>query len=415
MYEIVDKLQLVHFFLISYLISRVFVKHRLPEKLVYWLFETKGLSLSRFTWVLILGTAGLSMIIANVITMLTLLPLILIIQNEHVGKEKEHRKFSTMILLALIWGANIGGMGMLTGTTTNGILVGMFELFKFPEKQAFTFLSWMAWGVPLVLVLCAVGWVILVLVFKPNRFSSEIRIDNEQISVDIPVRVQKIGLWQAVIFLLSSSLLSFTMSIMKHHRFEIYILTSVWTLVYLYFIFVHKYSSYKHGPKVTMLTDRDIWHDIPKKGLLWIALGVAVTAILVMFKFPDQIARWSVNHINAGYSILLLYLVLAFITTLTTELVSNSVVQISMFMALFPLSKMHPEISWQMMLIIALCSTCAFMTPIATPSNGLGFGSSHKVSLKFMLLAGFLMNIASGVIITLWIYYLVPITLRWFS
>ncbi len=414
MLEVVDKLQLIHFFLISYLISRVFVKHRVPEKIVHWMFETKKLSLSKLTWILISGTAFLSMIIANVITLLTLLPLILILQKEHVGTPKEHKKFSTLILLALVWGANIGGMGMLTGTTTNGILVGMFEIFKFPEKQAFTFLSWMAWGVPLVFVLCVVGWLILMLVFKPNRYLSEIQIKDNFVTVDVPARVQRIGMWQALLFLISSSLLSFAMSIMKQHRGEIYILTSIWTMVYIYFIFLHKYRSVKGGVKVTMITDKDILHDLPKKGILWIGLGLLITAALVMFKFPELIAMWSKNHITAGYSVLLLYLVLALITTFTTEFVSNSVVQISMFMALFPMSKLHPEISWQMMLIITLTSTCAFMTPIATPSNGLGYGSSEKVSLKHMLASGFLMNIGSGVIITLWIYFVVPVILQWF-
>lgn len=415
MIEIVDKIQLVHFFLISYLISRVFVKHRVPERIVHWMFETKRLSINKLTWLLISGTALLSMIIANVITLLTLLPLILILQKEHVGTEKEHRKFSTLILLALVWGANIGGMGMLTGTTTNGILVGMFEIFKFPEKNAFTFLSWMTWGVPLVFVLCMLGWLILMLVFRPNRYTSEIQIKDHFITVDVPVRVQRIGLWQAFLFLTTSSLLSFAMSVMKKHRGEIYILTSIWTLCYLYFIFIHKYRSKRGGEKVTMITDKDILHDIPKKGLLWIGLGVLITAALVMFKFPELIALWSVNHITAGFSVILLYLVLALITTFTTEIVSNSVVQISMFMALFPLSRLHPEISWQMMLIITLTSTCAFMTPIATPSNGLGYGSSEKVSLKHMLAAGFFMNIGSGLIITLWIYFIVPIILSWFK
>jgi len=415
MLEKVDKLQLIHFFLISYLISRVFVKHRLSEKIVYWLFETKRVSISRLTWVLIFGSVVLSMIIANVITLLTLLPLILILQNDHVGSVREHRKFSTLILLALVWGANIGGMGTLTGTTTNGILVGMFEMYKFPVKQSFTFLSWMAWGIPLVILLCGIGWTILMLVFRPNQYLSGMKIRQHLSTAEIPPRVQKIGIWQACIFLLTSSLLSFEMSILRNHRGHIYLLTSIWTLIWLYFIFLHRYSSGKGMQKVSMLTDKDILHDFPKKGLMWIGLGLGVTALLVMFKFPDRIAMWTVTHLNNGFSILILYLVVALITTFTTELVSNSVVQISMFLALFPLTKMYPEISWQMMLIITLCSTCAFMTPIATPSNGLGFGSSQKVSLKHMLWAGALMNLFSAVLISLWTLYIVPLTLGWFK
>ncbi|MDD2331070.1 MAG: hypothetical protein PHI68_00300 [Candidatus Cloacimonetes bacterium] len=416
MHEVLDKLQLVHFFLISYLISRVFVKHKLPERILYYLVETKHISISKLSWILISGTALLSMLIANVITLLTLLPLLLLIQNEYHGTEKEKRKFSTLMLLSLIWGANIGGMGMLTGTTTNGILVYMFELFKYPNRHLFSFFSWLGWGIPLVGLMCLLGWGVLMLVFQPNQRLSALQIKRHLDSTSVPIRLQKIGMNLAFAFFLSAALLSFGMSKIKAQQELIYILTSLWSLMFLYLMFIHKWKSEVRGNnKESLISDRDILHDLPMKGLVWIGLGILMTVILVWIKFPRLVSGWTLTWVQAKYSILLLYLIIALITTFTTEVVSNSVIQISLFVVLFPLSKTNPEISWQTMLIITLCSTCAFMTPLATPSNGLGFGASSKIYLRYMLLAGGIMNLVSAGLITLWVSFAVPAVLRWFG
>ncbi|MDP2173740.1 MAG: hypothetical protein Q8M98_02125 [Candidatus Cloacimonadaceae bacterium] len=415
MYEYLDKIQLIHFFLISYLISRVFVRFMLPQRIVYWLFEEKHVSISRLTWLLISGTALLSIVIANVITLMALVPVLIMIQAEYDGKPSEKRKFNTLVMLAAIWGANIGGMGMLTGTTTNGILVGMFEAYKFPISHSFTFLSWMAWALPLAFILCVVGWLILMLVFRPNHKLSGLNIRQHLSTLEFPLSAQKLCILLAIAFMVSSALLSFSMTFFRTHRPEIYIINSIWTLLFLYIFFLHKFRIFKDREKIVLLTAKDILHDVPKKGLLWILGGILLTLVLVLLKFPESVAGYAVTWIKADYSLLLLLLIIALITTFATELVSNSVIQISMFMTLFPLTKVFPEISWEMMLVISLCSTCAFMSPIATPSNGLGYGSSSKVSLFYMMGAGLLMNLSSAGIITLWVYYVVPIVLPWFA
>ncbi|MDZ4182454.1 MAG: anion permease, partial [Candidatus Cloacimonadaceae bacterium] len=269
-----DKIQLIHFFLISYLISRVFVRFKLPQRFVYWLCEEKHVSISRLTWLLISGTALLSIVIANVITLMTLVPVLILIQAEYEGKPSEKRKFSTLVMLAAVWGANIGGMGMLTGTTTNGILVGMFEAYKFPISHSFTFLSWATWALPLAAILCVAGWLVLMLVFRPNQKLSGMNIRNGLSTVEIPLRAQKLAIALAVGFMLSSGILSFTMTFFRNHRPEIYMVTSLWTLLFLYVFFQHRFRIYKGKDKIALLTAKDILHDVPKKGLLWIMGGV---------------------------------------------------------------------------------------------------------------------------------------------
>jgi sodium-dependent dicarboxylate transporter 2/3/5 len=409
-----DKIQLIHFFLISFLVSRLMIRHKLPERLLYWLFEEKHISISRLALIIILSTSLLSAVIANVISLLAVLPVILLLQEEYTGSDKNKRKFSTMIMLAAIWGANIGGMGMLTGTTTNGVLIGMLETFHFQESASFTFLSWLIWGLPLSLLLCVLGWLVLRMVFQPESKLSGSSIRARLQQPENSTRGQRITILLALFFIFSSALLSLAMSLLKQHGSLVYAVTVVWTLLYLWILFVPKFNL-TEGTKSRLLRYQDVIHGIPARGILWMLIGVAVTVVLYFLGIPKAIATAAMNWVQADHSLLMLLIIIALVTTFATEIVSNSVIQIAMFVTLFPLSRACPQISTEIMLIITLTSTCAFMTPIATPSNGLGFGTVKNISLGYMLVAGFVMNLASAVLISLWVHYVVPIVLAWFA
>jgi len=56
---------------------------------------------------------------------------------------------------------------------------------------------------------------------------------------------------------------------------------------------------------------------------------------------------------------------------------------------------------------MTIAASCAFMMPIATAPNAILFGSG-QINMKDMVRAGFLLNIFSIVMITLFIYYILP-------
>jgi len=68
--------------------------------------------------------------------------------------------------------------------------------------------------------------------------------------------------------------------------------------------------------------------------------------------------------------------------------------------ALAPVFDLHP-----FMLIVpaAIAASCAFMRPVATPHNAVVFGSGH-VTIQQMIRAGFWLNLAGVVLITVLAY-----------
>jgi solute carrier family 13 (sodium-dependent dicarboxylate transporter), member 2/3/5 len=413
--EHLDSIQLLHFFFISYLLSRLIAKYHIAERFINWLFEEKKINMSKLVLILISGTAALSMLLANVVTLLALLPMIVLVQSEVQGSPKERKRLSTMIMLAAIWGANIGGMGMLTGTPSNGVLVGMLGAYGFKISRQFTFISWMVWAIPLVAILCVSGWLILILIFKPRDIFSGHKLRKILSDAAVPLTTQRIILWLALFFLITTALLSFLLSTLWEQRVLIYWITVLWTLILLWLMFGIRWQLAGVDKRKPLLIYQDITKDLPRKGLLWILIGFAVTAGLYLLGVPKTVAVAVAEWVQSNYSLLLLMLIFGLAATFFTEVASNLVVQIALFTTLVPLSKTFPDLSWQMFLIITLTSCCAFMSPIATPVNGLGFGASKRFSLAYMLGAGFIMNIVSALIIAGWVHYVVPVVLNWFA
>ncbi|NUO84104.1 anion permease [candidate division KSB1 bacterium] len=97
-----------------------------------------------------------------------------------------------------------------------------------------------------------------------------------------------------------------------------------------------------------------------------------------------------------------------FITTMTTEFVSNTTVALVLFPLVhaFALSlQLNPLVCF---LAVGLASTNAFMTPLGTPVNALLFGGVKNVSLAMMVASGFLLNFISSLWMAAALEYWVP-------
>jgi sodium-dependent dicarboxylate transporter 2/3/5 len=66
---------------------------------------------------------------------------------------------------------------------------------------------------------------------------------------------------------------------------------------------------------------------------------------------------------------------------------------------------LHP---FGLMIGATLAASCAFMLPVATPPNAVVFGSGY-LQMKDMVKAGFRLNLVSIVVITLMVYFILPL------
>ena len=109
-----------------------------------------------------------------------------------------------------------------------------------------------------------------------------------------------------------------------------------------------------------------------------------------------------------GISLFLLVIILITAVNFLTEITSNLATTAMLLPILYPMAitiDVHPFI---LMVSATVAATCAFMLPVATPPNAVVFGSGY-LPIPDMVRVGVWMNIVSIVILSLFVFFLLPI------
>ena len=166
-------------------------------------------------------------------------------------------------------------------------------------------------------------------------------------------------------------------------------------------------GSDKSSPKQVLLKIADCYNELPTKGFIFVAIAVVLAGILYALNIHEVFSKWTAVIIPTGVSAFALFFFVALATSFSTEILSNTAVQVSFFVIALPLSKTLDFSSLEMLIIITLSCTCAFMSPIATGVNGLAFGGVKGVSFSRMLVVGFFLNIAGALLISCWTLFFI--------
>jgi len=165
-------------------------------------------------------------------------------------------------------------------------------------------------------------------------------------------------------------------------------------------------SGTKHENKPKMLL---AWEDTSKMAwgiLLLFGGGIALAGSLEKVGVMSQIGNWLAGFSQSGGFVLVLVIVT--ISIFLSELMSN----VAQVIVLAPvLAALADALQLDPLLLgipMTLAASAAAMMPMGTPPNAIVF-SSGFIRLKDMLRAGFVMNLISIVIITLFSWYLLPL------
>src|SRR5699024_11410840 len=119
----------------------------------------------------LLATAFLSMWLSNTATAIMILPIGISV-SAHFNQDKV---FSKNLMLAIAYGASIGGMATLIGSPPNIIFA---VILKQSLQIEITFLNWMLFALPISLFLLLLAWIYLTQ-FKldPDENKSSLLLD----------------------------------------------------------------------------------------------------------------------------------------------------------------------------------------------------------------------------------------------
>jgi sodium-dependent dicarboxylate transporter 2/3/5 len=341
------------------------------------LFAVKMLSLSNgrplfAVLLLFLTTALLSMWISNTATVALMLPIalgLLSAQQANGSNKKSQANMYVFVLLGLAYSGNIGGMATLIGSPPNAIAASAAGL---------SFADWLSWGIPMFALLFPLMILVLFIIFRP-QFSNHVELTLPVVKSSWQRNlVIIIFAFTALGWVFSAPLATFT-GISR--GFD-----AMLAVIAIVLLTGSKCLSFDEFIKKTN------W------GIL-ILFGGGLTLSTVLQ--TSGASLWLANAISSNLPVDNMWFVLVIICVFViflTELVSNTAsaaLLVPLFMTVAIDLNLPPE---GIAVVIALCASCAFMLPVATPPNAIVF-SSGLVAQRQMMRAGLVLNLVIALVI----------------
>ncbi len=399
-----DRLPLLILFVQAWLVHRLVVTCGWPERFLGLALRRSGGSLPALLLVLLCTAALLSTFVPNTVTVLTLLPVVLSLDRQ---LSPRHPGLTTALTLSLAYGANIGGMGSLVGSPSHLLLLGALELYEVPGREQLSFGSWLLRCSPLVLMLLPVAWGLICLGALP-RGARRLRLqlpDAPPPAAGSRIRQRWAGLL-FVVFFLGWSAESVLRELLPAWRERAPLAALAFLLLFTGLSFLPL-----PGLQAGLLRPGDLLRGLPRRGLALLALLLLLGGALKLTGLDQGVASLLAALMGSGAPSWALFLGVVLVVMLLTELMSNSLVCVASFGLVFQLALQHQLQPLTLMLAVALASTCAFMTPVATPANALAFGELRGSSLALMLRTGLALNLAGAALIAGWLLWVEPFAL----
>ena len=384
----------------GFIIAIAIEKWNLHRRIALYIINLIGSDVRKIILGFMVATAFLSMWISNTATSVMMLPIGLAIIKQLRDNpdtiEDENQTFGKALMLAIAYSASIGGLATLIGTPPNLVLAGVvLDTYGYE----ITFMQWFVFGLPISIVLLFICWKYLTsyaFSFKQKSFpggKQEIKrllsglgkITYEEKVVAFVFALTAFC-WITRSFLLQRILPGLDDTII-----------AIFFAIVLFLIPAKK--------KGEQLINWDEAVKMPWGIILLFGGGMALAK-----GFEDTgLANWIGSQMTSlsGLPILLLILVLIAAVNFLTEITSNLATTAMLLPVLAPMAlsiDIHPFV---LMVGAAVAASCAFMLPVATPPNAVVFGSGY-LRIPDMVRKGFFMNIVSIIVLTLFVYFILP-------
>jgi sodium-dependent dicarboxylate transporter 2/3/5 len=304
-------------------------------------------------------SALLSAVLSNTTTALLLMPIALFLT--------EVKKIKIRFVLAVAYGASVGGIITPIGTPPNLILMGFLS-----DKglESLTFVSWMLKTIPLAaIMLLIVSYILSLGVGNLPAVKKEEHEDDEEIVVTTMNKEQrklKNILLVLIVILGINSFIGLN---------EAGILLGFGLLMFV--------------PKIGFL----VWEDtkrIPYEIIFLFGAGFSIASGFSSTGLAQAISQMLLSLTELPP--FLLILLVATLITFTTEVTSNTAL-ISIALPIIYSLGQSANIDINLILMVAtICASYAFMLPIATPPNAIAM-SSKVLTIKDMAKFGIIFNL----------------------
>jgi sodium-dependent dicarboxylate transporter 2/3/5 len=405
--------KVIFLFLGGFIIAMSMQRWGLHKRIALRIISIVGLSPRRMILGFMIATAFLSMWMSNTATAMMMIPIAIAIIATVIPAKKfsemdaEQKAFATCIVLAVAYAASIGGIATLIGTPANGILTAQLQIL-FPQAPQIDFFTWLKFGIPLLLIMLPAVWLWMTQVVfrKMPKTLEHARDALEQEVADLgPMsRGEKNTL---AVFLFTAFCWIFAQN-KDFGAFTVPGLEMIFpgiddtTIAILgaLLLFIIPVNWEKH--EFTMNWEWAV--KIPWGILLLFGGGMCLSAAFIRSGLAEAIVGYVT--VFEALPVIVLVLILALAVSFLTEVTSNTAIA-SVMMPILAVAALSLQVNpLILMMTAAVCSSFAFMLPVATPPNAIAYGTEY-VQMRDMVSCGFILNLAGILVFVLLLFTLI--------
>ena len=341
-----------------------------------------GTSSRRLVFGFMAAAAVLSMWISNTATTLMLLPVALA-----VIERSRDPHLAIPLLLGIAYAASVGGIGTPIGTPPNLVFR---EIYQQTTGTEVGFLTWMMWGIPVVLIFVPIIGVWLT---RSLNFRGEI---------DMPA----VGQWQTeekrVFIVFSLTALAWVTRGQPFGGWSDWLNVPGANDASVALIAVVAMFLIPDG-KGSKLLDWETAAKIPWGMLILFGGGIAIAQAFIVSGLSAYLGEALAGL--AGWPVLLMIAIICITITFLTEITSNTATT-TLMMPILAAAAIAAEIDPALLMVpAAMSASCAFMLPVATAPNTIVF-STGRFTTALMAREGSVLNFIGVVVISLTCYLL---------
>ena len=342
-----------------------------------------GNSSRRLVFGFMAAAAVLSMWISNTATTLMLLPVALA-----VIERSDDDNLAIPLLLGIAYAASVGGIGTPIGTPPNLVFR---EIYQQNTGIEIGFLTWMSWGVPVVLI-----FVPIIALWLTRRL-------NHQGHIDMP----KVGAWQTeerrVFIVFAFTALAWITRSQPFGGWKTWLDVPGANDASVALLAVVAMFLIPNG-KGSRLLDWETAGRIPWGMLILFGGGIAIAKAFVVSGMSAALGSALAGI--AGWPMLAMMAVICLCITFLTEMTSNTATT-TLMMPILAAGAIAAGIAPEALMVpAAMSASCAFMLPVATAPNTIVF-STGRFTTRLMAREGLVLNFVGVILISVMWYLLI--------
>lgn len=382
---------LIFLFLGGFLIAAAMQSWGLHRRIALRIVKIAGTGPQGIIAGFMLATAFLSMWISNTATAVMMYAVGISMVEfvaARVDDPAKARRFGIALLLGVAYSASIGGVGTLIGTPPNTLLAGFLND---TYGIRIDFSTWMLMGIPLVVVMLPLTWLLLCRVIFPVKDidlgGAAGLIDEELQQMGTMSRGERIVL---TVFLCTALLWIFRQPLVGLTGLTI---TDTSIALLAAIVLFALPASVQEG---RFTVDWDAARKVPWGVLLLFGGGLALAGAFKSTGLAAAIGEAVAGLSAVDISLIVLVTIAAII--FLTELTSNTATTATFLPILGAVAVGLGQNPMVLAVPVALAASMAFMMPVATPPNAIVF-SYEGLHISDMMRAGLWLNLLAIVLI----------------